>query len=98
MATKSEQFETEQRLARRAAQPAPRKRHASSATERPAQNQVRRDGKASAYEFEPSPGTRPSRKSTRRSPAHVKTDTALRLRTVDRNAAPSRRAQAKGGP
>jgi hypothetical protein len=98
MATKAEQFEIEQRLARRAAKTATaegrRPGGAVPPTEpRVAHNQSARAAKGSAYELEPSPGARPSRKSTRRSPGHLKTDSALRLRTMDRNAAPSSRSR-----
>jgi len=54
-------------------------------------NTAARAGKNSAYEFEVS-ADRPSRKSTRRSPTHVKTDSALRLNAVRRSSAPGARA------
>ena len=54
-------------------------------------NTAARARKNSAYEFEVS-AERPSRKSTRRSPTHQKTDSALRLTAVRRNSSPGARA------
>jgi hypothetical protein len=52
-----------------------------------------RRAKAGTYEMEVARTTsRPSRKSTRRSPTHLKTDSALSLRRLLRAAAPSTRA------
>lgn len=55
-------------------------------------NEAPRAAKNSTYELEPGRSPRPSRKSTRRSPAHVKTDSALRLTTMNRNTSPKARA------
>ena len=44
------------------------------------------------YEYEVSATTRPSRKSSRKSPARIKTDSPLRLRTMNRNATPQQRS------
>jgi hypothetical protein len=60
-------------------------------------NESRRAAKNGAYELEPSTTTRPSRKSTRRSPTHLKTDSALRITAMNRNASPQARAQRRGG-
>ena len=97
MATKAQQFQTEQRLARRTLQAknaeGPGGGTTPVAEEHVVHNQARRAAKNSPYELEPaSAGTRPSRKSTRRSPTHLKTDSALRLRTMAKNAAPTTRA------
>jgi hypothetical protein len=57
-------------------------------------NESPRAAKNGTYELEPSQSPRPSRKSTRRSPTHVKTDSALRIRAVNRHASPESRSQA----
>lgn len=59
-------------------------------------NTAARAGKNSAYEFEVS-AERPSRKSTRRSPTHLKTDATLRLTAVERGSTPAARATRKPG-
>jgi len=59
-------------------------------------NTAARAGKNSAYEFEVSVG-RASRKSTRRSPTHQKTDSALRLATVRKSSTPASRAARSPG-
>jgi hypothetical protein len=56
-------------------------------------NEAARAGKNSSYELESSGTARPSRKSTRRSPTHVKTDSALRITAMNRNASPQARAR-----
>lgn len=61
-------------------------------------NEAPRAAKNSSYELEASPASsRPSRKSTRRSPTHVKTDSALRIVAMNRNASPQARSQRRGG-
>ncbi|HEY7375161.1 MAG TPA: hypothetical protein VIF57_23570 [Polyangia bacterium] len=40
---------------------------------------------------------RPSRKSSRKSPGRIKTDTAMRLRAMNRNASPKRRSARRTG-
>ncbi|HET6146741.1 MAG TPA: hypothetical protein VFH68_04365 [Polyangia bacterium] len=93
MATKSERFKAEQQRAAQAAPvdaktlpgPAPGK-------------QPRRKGPHSTYEHEVSASARPSRKSSRKSPAHIKTDATLRMTVVNRNASPKNRAARRGGP
>jgi hypothetical protein len=55
-------------------------------------NEAPRAAKNSVYELEPGQTKRPSRKSTRRSPTHVKTDSALRITAVTRNTSPKARA------
>jgi hypothetical protein len=62
-------------------------------------NEAARAGKNSAYELEGPTlaASRPSRKSTRRSPTHIKTDSALRITTMNRNASPQARSQRRGG-
>ena len=59
-------------------------------------NTAARAAKNSTYEFEVSVGPA-SRKSTRRSPTHQKTDSALRLATVRKNSTPSSRAARSTG-
>lgn len=48
--------------------------------------------KNSTYAFEVSETTRPSRKSTRRSPNHIKTDAPLRITAMNKNNSPRARA------
>lgn len=59
-------------------------------------NEASRAAKNSSYELESSASSRPSRKSTRRSPTHVKTDSALRITAMNRNASPQARSQRRG--
>lgn len=89
MATKAETFRSETQRTGRAAKVAPRKKTGGRA-ELP-HNTAARARKNSAYEFEVSVGAA-SRKSTRRSPTHQKTDSALRLATVRKNSTPASRA------
>ena len=51
-----------------------------------------RAGRKSNFELEVSAGTRPSRKSTRKSTTRIKPDSSLRLAAVNRGASPSARA------
>jgi hypothetical protein len=60
-------------------------------------NEAARAAKNSSYELEFSETSRPSRKSTRRSPTHVKTDSALRITAMNRTTSPQARAQRRGG-
>lgn len=103
MATKTQQFKAE---TQRAAAPAggqkatgrTRAKVGGRAKDRypnpTSHNESPRAAKNGPYELEPSQSPRPSRKSTRRSPTHVKTDTALRIRAVNRHASPESRSQA----
>ena len=103
MATKAERFKSD---TQRAAQKAPAKTRSKPAGKTAAttgrskpgtaraglpHNTAARAGKNSAYEFEVSVA-RPSRKSTRRSPTHVKTAATLRLTAVGRGSTPKARA------
>jgi hypothetical protein len=107
MATKAERFKaTAQREAHRdkpsvKKQPSGRKRTKSAEVGRApnptAHNESRRAAKNSGYELEVSATTRPPRKSTRRSPTHLKTDSSLRITAMNRNASPQARAQRRGG-
>jgi hypothetical protein len=111
MATRSERFKAEMEQAashaNRAAKPAPtRAELAARAEPRTAQARARarvshndapRVAKNSSYEIESSGSLRPPRKSTRRSPTHVKTDSALRIAAMNKNASPQARAQRRGG-
>jgi hypothetical protein len=107
MATKAEEFKAEtQRTSRPAAgkktvAPSRSKVGAARAKDRypnpTSHNESPRAAKKSAYELEPAQSPRPSRKSTRRSPTHVKTDSSLRIRAVSRHASPESRSQARGG-
>ncbi len=56
-------------------------------------NEAPSAGKNSTYELEFSQTARPSRKSTRGSAGHLKTDTALRMVAMNRNVSPKVRAQ-----
>jgi hypothetical protein len=60
-------------------------------------NEAPRIGKDGTYELEPSTTARPPRKSTRRSPAHLKTDSSLRIKNMNRTASPQARAGRRGG-
>jgi hypothetical protein len=104
MATKTQQFRVDvQRSAQGATGKKAPSRAAKAANGRdkdrypnPAShNESRRAAKNSPYELEPAQSPRPSRKSTRRSPTHVKTDSALRIRAVNRHASPESRSQAR---
>jgi hypothetical protein len=52
--------------------------------------------KKATYELEVSATSRPSRKSTRRSPNHIKPDSALRITEMNRNASPTTRSGRRG--
>lgn len=99
MATRAERFKSDtQRAARKAPAKTRSKTAATSGRNKPGtaraglpHNTAARAGKNSAYEFEVSVA-RPSRKSTRRSPTHVKTDATLRLTAVGRGSTPKARA------
>lgn len=94
MATRSERFKAlMQRLAHGKRTPAPKAPPRTRITH----NEAARAAKNSSYELEGSGSARPSRKSTRRSPTHVKTDSALRITTMNRNASPHARSQRRGG-
>jgi hypothetical protein len=51
-----------------------------------------RAAKKGVYAVELSMGTRPSRKSSRKSKNHIKTDTAMRITAVSRSTSPEMRA------
>jgi len=55
-------------------------------------NEHARAAHYNTYEHEISATTRPSRKSSRKSPGRIKTDSPLRLRTMNRNATPQQRS------
>ena len=56
-------------------------------------NDAARVAKNSVYELEAGAGAHPSRKSTRRSPGHIKTYSALRIAEVNRMSSPQAREQ-----
>ena len=94
MATRSERFKAQmQRLAHGKKAPATEVQPRVRSTH----NEAARAAKNSSYELESSGSARPSRKSTRRSPTHVKTDSALRIVAMNRNASPQARSQRRGG-
>jgi hypothetical protein len=102
MATRSERFKAEmQREAqgkkKASAQSAAAPRDEVWPRVRVTHNEAARAAKNSSYELESSGTARPSRKSTRRSPTHVKTDSALRITAMNRNASPQARSQRRGG-
>lgn len=91
MATKAERFKSDaQRTARAGQATVARKKPGTTRGGLP-HNTSARARKNSAYEFEVSEG-RASRKSSRRSPTHLKTDATLRLTAVERGSTPARRA------
>ena len=62
-------------------------------------NEGARAARGGVYEHEVSATTRPSRKSSRKSPRHIKADTTLRIATMTRNATPKlRQARPTGNP
>ena len=104
MATKAERFKTEEQKAAhgrraprqaqvsagiRAARRGRRKDRLPSPT---SHNEGARAARNGTYELEPGTTARPSRKSTRRSPTHIKNDSALRLAEMHRAASPQLRA------
>jgi hypothetical protein len=109
--TKAERFKVEQQRAAHAGKPQQRD-HASAGKRarvrgrrkdripNPAShNEAARAGRNSIYEHEVSATTRPSRKSSRKSPGRIKTDSAKRLTAMNRNATPQQRsARATGNP
>jgi hypothetical protein len=54
-------------------------------------NEAPRVARNSTYEHEVSATSRPSRKSSRKSPGRIKTDAAMRLTAMNRNATPKQR-------
>ena len=60
-------------------------------------NEAVRAGRKSTYEHEVSATSRPSRKSSRKSPGRIKTDSALRLTAMNRNASPKQRSARRTG-
>jgi hypothetical protein len=102
MATKAERFRAE---AQRAAQkvkrpkiPSGRRGPAKDDVPNPtSHNESARARKNATYELEVSSTARPSRKSTRLSPTHIKTDSVLRITAMNRNATPKARAGRRGG-
>jgi hypothetical protein len=62
------------------------------ATARVPHNTAPRMGREGSYELEASAGKRPSRKSTRKSPGHIKPDAALRNRARQRSVSPEARS------
>lgn len=109
MATKAQRFKAE--LERKARASHPLRRPHEPAGKRAAErgrfkdrlpnptshNEAPSASKNSAYALEPSATPRPPRKSTRRSPTHLKTDSALRITVMNRNSSPKTRAQRSSG-
>ena len=60
-------------------------------------NEAARAARKSTYEYEVSATSRPSRKSSRKSPGRIKTDTAKRLTAMNRNATPQQRSTRSTG-
>src|SRR5262245_6293653 len=63
----------------------------------PHNEHARSSGRNNTYEYEVSATTRPSRKSSRKSPGRIKTDASLRLRAMNRNASPKQRSTRRTG-
>ena len=109
MATKAERFETERRLEKHAANGAkaatsqrPKQGRAKGAASRTEDDPAGRPQAAlrsagGTYALEVTRTARPSRKSTRGSAGHLKTDTALSLRQLVRTTAPAARATQRPG-
>jgi|GEM_PF-3411321 hypothetical protein len=102
MATKAERFKSDTQREAQAGRAAPARKTAGTAGTARAglpHNTAARARKNSAYEFEVSEG-RASRKSSRRSPTHLKTDATLRKTAMERGSTPKERAtrgRDKGG-
>jgi hypothetical protein len=103
MATKAEQVKAENQRAAQAQKPKKVSRKVTKSYRSKdrypnptSHNESPTEAKNSVYELEPGLSTRPSRKSTRRSPTHVKTDSALRITTVARNTSPQARFVQRG--
>ena len=94
MATRSERFKAE--MQRKAHGKRPAEEVKARRRVRASRNEAPRVAKNSSYALEASASSRPSRKSTRRSPTHIKTDSALRITAVNRNASPQARAERRG--
>jgi hypothetical protein len=99
VATKAERFraETERSGPKRPKKVVqPKRRAVSDATSSPgpSHNYAPRAEKGSAYDMEfAAPHKRPSRKSTRKSHNHTKTDSSLRITTMNKVASPEARAK-----
>jgi hypothetical protein len=103
LATKAERFKVEQQRAahaRHAQKPdhtsagkraRGRGRYKNRIPNPASHNEGARAGRGSLYEHEISATTRPSRKSSRKSPGRIKTDSPLRISTMVRNATPTLR-------
>jgi hypothetical protein len=101
MATKAERFRAEtQRAAQKVKPPKiPSGRRGPAKDDVPnpaAHNQGARARKNATYELEVSSTSRPSRKSTRLSPTHIKTDSVLRITAMNRSVTPTARAGRRG--
>src|SRR5258708_7342636 len=104
MATKAERAKVEQQRAANAGHPkkqayesaakraAARGRGRTGAANSTSHKEAPRVGGRSPYEPEVSATKRPSRKSSRRSPAHLKPDAPLRIAAMNRLASPKQRA------
>jgi hypothetical protein len=95
MATKAERVKAETQRAAHAGtrKTAPKRSRPKDRYPNPtSHNEASRAAKNSAYELEPGDSPRPSRKSTRRSPTHIKTDSALRITAMNRTNSPRERA------
>jgi hypothetical protein len=105
MATKAERYETERRLQKHAgngAKPAtarrrPNKAAASTEADPAGRPHASLRAKGRTYALEVTRTSRPSRKSTRGSAEHGKTDAALSLRRMLKASAPTTRATGRPG-
>jgi len=109
MATKGERFKAEQQRAAQAGRvqesghdsagkrAAARGRIKGRLPNPASHNEGARAARNSSYQFETSATARPSRKSTRKGATRTKTDAALRIAAMNRNAAPRNRAVRRGG-
>jgi hypothetical protein len=107
--TKAERFQIAQQRAAQARHASERKRAPGKQRARPAaprkpsvpnpasHNEHARAARYGLYEHEISATTRPSRKSSRKSPARIKTDSPLRLTAMNRNASPKYRSRRPSG-
>jgi hypothetical protein len=97
VATKAERFRAEQERSGPKRAPKPEKlKRARVVPNSTAHNLSLRAAKKGVYAVELSMGARPSRKSSRKSKNHVKTDTAMRMTAVSRATSPEMRAHRRG--
>ena len=100
MATKAEEWKAEMQRAARAGKPKKRATHGAKAKKPPSKphNLTGARGRKSTYQLDSvAVGTRPPRKSSRRSDNRQKPDGPLRITEMNKNARPQARASRPSG-